>query len=414
MSTQGRAITPEIKKIIVQLKHYFDDIQSRKSAHQLSSVNKTAEALNVGVASVKRVMADFNRDPKSLEEMPKSKGKPSYALPNSLQSITREYIRRSNQHGLFITLDALRQHLLSTDASLSIDLRTLSRSLDRWGFTYGKGTRSQHLKEKDYVIAARQRYLRQKRKNRDGDNTMRPEVYLDESYVNKNHSNDFTWYCEEDGAFIQKPTGNGERLIILNAITKSGWVPNAKVVFKSTKKTGDYHGQMNYELFSKWFSEKLLPNIPENSIIIMDNAPYHNVLSPCSAPISSSHKETIRKWLIKNGITVSPDCLKPELIEVLNKISPAPIYEIDLIAEQFGHEILRTPPYHPELQPIETCWGIVKNQVARHCDFTMQNLLIQLDAAFATVTEKTCTGLIKKIRQVEDEFWKSDMNLDEK
>ena len=25
----------------------------------------------------------------------------------------------------------------------------------------------------------------------------------------------------------------------------------------------------------------------------------------------------------------------------------------------------------PKLQPIETCWGIVKNQVARNCDYTI-------------------------------------------
>jgi len=43
-------------------------------------------------------------------------------------------------------------------------------------------------------------------------------------------------------------TGKGERIIILNAITKDGWVPRAKLIFKSSRKTGDYHGQMNQEL----------------------------------------------------------------------------------------------------------------------------------------------------------------------
>jgi hypothetical protein len=97
-----------------------------------------------------------------------------------------------------------------------------------------------------------------------GTEMIRPEVYLDESYINKNHSNDFIWYYGEDGPWVQKPTGRGERLIIMNAITRDGWVPNAKTVFKSTKKTGDYHGQMNFELFAKWFEEKLIPNIPDN------------------------------------------------------------------------------------------------------------------------------------------------------
>ena len=65
----------------------------------------------------------------------------------------------------------------------------------------------------------------------DRTDTIRPEVYLDESYVNKNHSNDFCWYYGEDGPWVQKPTGKGERLIIINAITKSGWVPGAQVAY---------------------------------------------------------------------------------------------------------------------------------------------------------------------------------------
>jgi hypothetical protein len=63
---------------------------------------------------------------------------------------------------------------------------------------------------------------------------------------------------------------------IVNAITKDGWVPEAKLVFKSSRKTGDYHGNLNQKLFTKWFRNQLLPNIPENSLIVMDNASYHN------------------------------------------------------------------------------------------------------------------------------------------
>ena len=75
--------------------------------------------------------------------------------------------------------------------------------------------------------------------NRKGDDVIRPEVYLDESYVNKNHSNVLTG-TGRDGPWVQKPTGKGERLIIMDAMTKNGWIPNAKLVFKSTRKTGDY------------------------------------------------------------------------------------------------------------------------------------------------------------------------------
>ena len=171
--------------------------------------------------------------------------------------------------------------------------------------------------------------------------------------------------------------------------------------------------QTNQEMFTKWFKERLLPNIPARSVIIMDNASYHNVLSPASAPTPSCKKEKIRSWLERNNFPVKEDCLKVELVEILAKVGPEATYIVDEIAREQGHDVLRTPPYHPELQPIETCWGIVKNEIARNCDFTMDNLIFQVGNAFKKVAAKTCVGLIEKIRDVEDTFWRDDAALDE-
>ncbi|XPS84480.1 uncharacterized protein Dvar_24980 [Desulfosarcina variabilis str. Montpellier] len=43
----------------------------------------------------------------------------------------------------------------------------------------------------------------------------------------------------------------------------------------------------------------------------------------------------------------------------------------------------------------------------------MDNLILQLERAFDKVTSKTCAGLIRKIRDVEDAFWRDDAALDE-
>jgi transposase len=409
---QGKALTAEEKNAIVSLKDYFDRTKNDSQEHVSPSVQKVANALGFGIATVKRTMADYSRGVNFDEVETVFRGRPQRALSDSTQTIVRDYIRKANKEGAYITLEMLCQHLEDVDSEQEFSVRTLGRALDRWGFTFGKGVRTQRFKEKDHVVAARQRYLRRKIANRKGKDTVRPEVYLDESYVNKNHSNDFVWYYDDDGPWIQKPTGKGERLIIMNAITKDGWVSGAKVTFKSTRKTGDYHGQMNQEMFTKWFKEKLLPNIPARSLIIMDNASYHNVLSPVSAPTPSCKKEKIRSWLERNHFPVKDDCLKAELVEILMKVGQQPTYVLDEIACEKGHEVLRTPPYHPELQPIETCWGIVKNEIARNCDFTMDNLIQQLERAFDKVNAKTCAGLIKKIRDVEDTFWRDDAALD--
>ena len=413
MAMRGSPLTPEFKRAIVLLKDYFDRTKDDLRERACSSTERAAKALGVGLATVKRVMADYTRSPSVLERGESlRRGRPPRAIADALQTITRDDVRQANREGSHITLAMLAEHLQKEGADPNFTLRTLGRTLDRWGFTFGKGTRSQHLKEKDHVVAARQRYRREKRANRQGDGVIRPEVYLDESYVNKNHSNDFIWYSDEDGPWVQKPTGKGERLIIIHAMTKNGWIPGAQLTFKSTKKTGDYHGQMNHDLFTKWFTEQLLPNMPKNALIIMDNAPYHNVLSHHSAPTATCKKDRISAWLRKNGIPVSDECLKAALVEMLDKLAPPPLYALDELAAAQGHAILRTPPYHPELQPIETCWAVVKNQVARNGKFTMAHLLEQLDDAFESVTEETCSGLIKKVREVEDKFWTEDVRLD--
>lgn len=297
MATQGSPLTPEFKRAIVLLKDYVDRTQDDVREQDYASAERAVHALGVGIATVKRVMADFHRSPEVLDRgAAQRRGRPPRAIADSLQTMTRDYVRPANREGTPMTLEMVAERLAKEAPDQQCSLRTLGRTLDRWGFTFGKGTRSQHLKEKDQVVAARQRYLRHKRANRQGDEVIRPEVYLAESYVHKNHSNDFIWYCDEDGPWVQKPTGKGERLIILHAMTKSGWVPGAQLTCKSTKKTGDYHGQMHHDLFTTWFTEQLLPNLPGNALIIMDHAPYHTVLSRHAAPTATCTTDSIYTW----------------------------------------------------------------------------------------------------------------------
>ena len=48
---------------------------------------------------------------------------------------------------------------------------------------------------------------------------------------------------------------------------------NIPICFKS----GDYHEDMNHSNYKKWSQEKLIPNLESKSVIVVDNASYHNV-----------------------------------------------------------------------------------------------------------------------------------------
>ena len=415
MAFQGKEFTPGMKQLVVNLK-LFNDIERRKSKQNaLWGIQQTAKGLGIGEATVRRIMAEYNKNKKNVSiELPKARGRPEFMIPSSLQPVVRQYIRNQNLNGQHVSVELVREYLSGIKPEYKFPTTTIWRALSRWGFTYGTGKRRSALKERDYVILARRRYLRQKRLNRKSDGSFkRPEVYLDETFINKNHSNQFTWYFDEDGPEVNKPSGKGERLIVVSAITLDGWVNNAKLVFEAKRKTGDYHGQMDWGNFSKWFTEQLLPNIPENSIIIMDNASYHNTVEDNSFPKSNSVKEYLRKWLDVNEIPWGQDLLKSELYALCKSHEPKPEYKIDKIAESAGHTVLRTPQYHPELQPIEVCWGIVKNYMARHCDFTLQKFRDNLPVAFSQVRSKTCRGLIAKSVIEENRYWQEDGLIDE-
>jgi len=86
-----------------------------------------------------------------------------------------------------------------------ISNQTLGNTLKRMGFINGRSKRRSTLKERDYVVVARREYLRKKLANRkSGGGIQRPEVYLDETYLNVNHSVERTWYFVDDGPWVNK------------------------------------------------------------------------------------------------------------------------------------------------------------------------------------------------------------------
>ena len=105
--------------------------------------------------------------------------------------------------------------------------------------------------------------------------------------------------------------------------------------------------------------------------------------------------------------------LKPELYALCKLYEPKPEYKIDKIAEAEGHSILRTPQYHPELQPIEKCWGVVKDYMARFCDFTLTKSRENLPIAFSQVSSETCRKVIAKTIVEEEKYWIEDGKIDE-
>ncbi len=217
------------------------------------------------------------------------------------------------------------------------------------------------------------------------------------------------------------PSGVGARLIILDAIIQDdqahtyGWVQGAHLHFKSGRRTGDYHGAMDTENFTTWMTDQFLPHIPHHALIIFDNAPYHNTFTEDTFPQSDSKKAALQQWLAERNISFEEWLLKPALYDLCRQHAPSPHYVIDDLATTFGCEILRTPQYHPELQPIEHVWGIVKSDIAstQTGHYTLTSLQERLIPACQKITPDMCQRIFAHVRKEEERYWKVDEKLDE-
>ncbi|CAK1578213.1 unnamed protein product [Parnassius mnemosyne] len=168
------------------------------------------------------------------------------------------------------------------------------------------------------IDCARLQFLRKLKTLRDSVDT-RPRIYLDETWVNQNHSRKRIWLDKDGQGGLNTKTGKGDRLIVCHAgCAKYCFIPEAKWVFRAVKSQNEYYpSEMNAEGFRDWFT-KLLQSLEEPSVIIMDNAPYHSQQIN-RTPTSANKKSEIQECLRQHGIEISDSELKPELLQKTSK-----------------------------------------------------------------------------------------------
>ena len=101
----------------------------------------------------------------------------------------------------------------------------------------------------------------------------------------------------------------------------------------SKTKSADYHDEMNGKHFTEWFEKQLLPNIPPQSVIILDNAPYHNVVVE-KIPTKSSRKGDMQEWLRRHEIEIDSKDLKKDLFEKIQKEASQKRFVVDDLARE--------------------------------------------------------------------------------
>lgn len=263
------------------------------------------------------------------------------------------------------------------------------------------------LIENPDIVYKRVNYLRKLKEVREEGG---PIVFMDETYIHTSHSPRKGW--QTDGIAHTTPIGKGDRIIIVHAGSEDRFVKGAGLIFKSKSTSGDYHDDMNFTNYQKWIREKLIPNLPPKTTLIIDNAPYHNVqVDRC--PTAATKKADIKAWLSRHGIEYPENFLKPELLNLCKIHKQPPKYVVDTILEEYGHKCLRLPPYHADFNPIEMIWANVKRKVGtRNFTFKMKDILELTEAAIDSVTAEDWRNCCRHVRTIEDRYWAEEIVID--
>ncbi|XP_073951822.1 uncharacterized protein [Choristoneura fumiferana] len=291
---------------------------------------------------------------------------------------------------------------------------TLRKILHDMGFCFKKNVEERTiLMEKNDIAAARHKYIRKITEYRNMPSEERkPIVYLDETYIHVNYKPKKSWQGPSTSKMVTN-ISKGKRFIIVHAGTESGFVNNALLIFSSKSKSADYHDDMNAANFSKWVQDKLLPNLDTPSIIVMDNASYHTIQIN-KAPNTSSRKQAIRDWLTSNNFPWEETFTRAELLTLVKRNKPDPIYYIDELLKANGHEVLRLPPYHCHLNTIELIWSMAKRKVGSvNVKGSARDMEAKVEQAFASVSPDDWHKCAEHVKKLESEHRQQDGLLDD-
>jgi transposase len=202
----------------------------------------------------------------------------------------------------------------------------------------------------------------------------------------------------------------------------------------------DYHDTINGEKFIGWIQQRLLPTFKQlypgkKMYLVLDNAKYHHHRGPDWFSPSSKKKgqladflrqREVKSIIVDGGRVIPASKFSADArgkaggptLEQLKKAAKQHLTEHPEINttvpqqlfDDAGYELLYTPPYVSELQPIELIWAFTKALVARqsHRSRSVHTATVQTRKAIDEVTAELCRKEIAHCHQWIDTFMQSE------
>lgn len=288
-----------------------------------------SKELGIGQRTTQSTIAEYKNE-KTVRSPNKTKIRATFK--EKIDDFERDAIRRKVHEFWFRkqlpTLDKIVIAVNENPGLNTYKRSTLHLIIRDLNFAYVKRGRNSALIEGEDIVLWRTKYIEDIRNYLSQGRTI---YYLDETWVNAGDCNERIWQdntvTSHREAFVcglstgaPNPTAKGKRLIVVNIGSEEGFVDGGLLVFESKKGSADYHEEMNGDVFFDWL-KGVIPLLKDNSVLVMDNAPYHSIKSE-KCPTLGWKKEEIENWLEEKGEQFERPMNKLRLMDIVKRIKP--------------------------------------------------------------------------------------------
>ena len=375
----GKRLTKENKEDIIKNYNYFRGDNNSKGM----AVKKTADAFGSSPTTVRKVLKEIMIKGKFTEgKSPRNSKSTWESLTIPQRDLIRKKVhdeiskcRNKEEGAIYPTNESLHKVIQTIPGLPKWSKTTTSKILRHLGFAWLKDhqVNSGLLSEDPYTNIRRGEVCKKLLQLEEEGAYI---GFLDESFINLNYRpkkiiQDTTIHTNAQAVAqdvtpgINRKPGKGERLLLIGVGSVEGWLKND--VIKRKKGSSNYKDDMNGEKFEEFVEDAFIrmnEQYPDRKkALVVDNASYHTKLSE-EVPTMEWKKERLKQFCFDNVVPVPPKysaraknghLVKKDFYEAARKHVDAKgeKYRLEALAKKYNVEIVRLPPYHPELNPIE-------------------------------------------------------------
>ena len=291
---RGQAVSEEL--VLLVLCTYFADVTSEAEGTHVDRIQHAVRVSSVSLPTVRKIVDHFLVYHELLIEDVSLRGGGSYtgfALPQGFQESVVAWVTDELNHEAgpqWVTLLGLQRHIFNT-YGIQMSRQRICKLASSWGLDWGVVKKTPAGKCSPERMLLRQVYVLQLAAA-----VLRDDViaFTDESFSNVNAHYNHTFFPSGEPHAQHAPTGVGERLCWVHALTVDGMlgqyydIPSgdeddpdyrfggmvipplgdvtneyatAEMMFaaKEGGNTGDYHGNFNHDIVMDWIRLRFIP-----------------------------------------------------------------------------------------------------------------------------------------------------------